>query len=259
MFISRSLVRTLLSEGMVLVSIDQTLVDDALGSCLEIITMFQDDPEKCSYTRVGEDEPDVGLVYRSGKNGSDHKYFFHYAHDLRLSEKAQKQFGILKKLYETLGRLSLNISQQFDDEYAEYFSGPLTTSILQSLLEPLPYSTTTLRGLWYPNTIDQNGAKAHIDRSFISTHLGDEGGKLWALQSHDEKQGVVVSPPKGKALVFFGVKALYVSRGRLQPLLHRSTVEQTGDRKALVQFSHLDINIPVIDAKRAYDAFQARV
>ena len=46
MLVPQSLVRTLLSEGMVLVSVDQTLVDDALGACLELITMFQDDPGK---------------------------------------------------------------------------------------------------------------------------------------------------------------------------------------------------------------------
>lgn len=259
MLVPQSLVRTLLSEGMVLVSVDQTLVDDALGACLELITMFQDDPGKCSYTRAGEYEPEVGLVYRPGKNGSDHKYFFHYSHDLQFPVEATKQCGVLKKLYEMLGLLSLTIGQQLDDEYSELFSSPLAPNILQCLLQSLPYSTTTLRGLWYPNTVDRNGAKAHIDRSFITAHLGDEGGNLWAILNPDDEQGVPVSPPKGKALLFFGVKALHVSGGRLKPLRHRSTVEQDGDRKALVQFTHLDVNVLVSDAKKAHDAFYERV
>ena len=265
MDISNEFVGTLLNQGQAFVAVDQTLVEDANGAMGETIQTLRvgDRPQ---LVRPGEGDCDVGLVYRPGKSGFDHKYFFHLAPDFTtLADDSglsytqlEKQLAVLERLYALLGSCAIALGQQIDDEFPDLFSGPLATNIQQCLLHQTAYSSTTLRGLWYPAGNNQHGAKKHIDCSFLSIHLGDKGGKLIGLKDEHDEVGEIISPEPGQALIFFGVKAFLASRGKIEPLWHYSTVDVGQDRKALVQFTHIDTGSPVIDAKAVYDAFRSR-
>jgi isopenicillin N synthase-like dioxygenase len=118
-----------------------------------------------------------------------------------------------------------------------------------------PYSTSVLRFLRYPDIPGQAGAKDHFDKSFLTIHLGDDGGELYIEDRAG--QWVLASPPQGMALVFFGVKALYASNGVLTPLRHKATTEPGKVRTAAVLFAHVGLDIDVQDAQVAYDSFRA--
>ena len=263
MDIPNEFVETLLNHGRACIAVDQTLVEEANGAIGEMIqTLCAGD--RSQLVRPGESDCDVGFVYRPEKSGSDHKYFLHFAPDLfALADRSgisytqfAKQLAVVERLYNLLGSYAIALGQKIDDESPDLFSGPLATNIQQCLLHQTAYSSTTLRGLWYPPGKNQRGAKKHIDRSFLSIHLGDEGGALIGLKDEHDEVGEIISPEKGQALVFFGIKALLASRGRVKPLWHYSTVEAGKDRRALVQFIHIETGSLVYDAEAVYDAFR---
>lgn len=259
---AHSTARALVFQQMDLIPVDQTLVDDALGATERVIASL--DPTLWSLVRPGEGEPDVGLVYRPGKGNADHKYFFHYSHDLkalawgqRLSHGAiHHELIVIERLYSELNRTALAIGAALEDILPSQLGGVLVKRMLQSMNESHPFATTTLRGLWYPAHAGQKGARAHLDRSFLTLHLGDEGGSLLALSNENDPHGRVISPRKGNALVFCGVKMLELARGRLTPLWHKSTVEANRDRKALVHFVHVPTAVQVTDAKETFVAYR---
>jgi hypothetical protein len=115
----------------------------------------------------------------------------------------------------------------------------VTRHFMSSCTEAVPYGTTVLRSLYYPAGDQQVGAVPHLDRGFITAHLGDVGGQLLAYSGKDGAGEVVVSPKPGEMLLFWGVKILWVSGGKIQPLWHGSTVH--ADRFAQVLFGHVPI------------------
>lgn len=256
--------RSLVFGRTTFVPVDQTLVDDALGATQRLIVA--PDHTQWSLVRPHEEESDVGLVYREGKNGSDHKYFFHYAHDLTtiawsagLNVHAVKaELDVLARLYSELNRMALTIGASLEEEFPGIFRGQLVSELKRSMTESHPFGTTTLRGLFYPTDENQKGAKTHLDRSLFTIHLGDEGGALWAARDEADTGGRIISPPKGSALVFCGVKVLALTRGRVRPLWHRSSVEVGKDRKALVHFVHVPTEVPVRDARTEFLAHEAK-
>lgn len=257
-------VRSLIESGHAFIKIDDVLVKEAVFAWKQLQSELLRWPEGFPVIRHGEPEPDLGLIVRPPKEGSDYKYFLHVAHDLylwmteemKLELLGYKQhFIALDRLRNHLNEVALQIGKCLDEEWSELFSQELSANIRSCAKESRPYATTTLRSLWYPSAPFQSGARIHIDRNLLSLHLGDEGGALFGYENEAGDGKVSITPPPGYATVFLGVKALYLSQGRLKPFWHGSTVDEGGSRLAMVQFVQADIGFEISDAKKAYRDF----
>lgn len=248
-------VAELLETGMCYVPIDEQLVADATDVFNELIDqmLVSEAHTKFAIHRIGEDEPDLGLIYRSRQEGKDHKFFFHLAHDIELYLRAgqselyhsyQQQLQSIWQLYKYLNLLSFELAGTVDDIEPGLFPGGLLNNILWCNMVSQPYAVPTLRGLFYPVAADQTGAKVHVDRNVFSIHLGDQGGSLIALDEKGEKKNI--TPPAGTAAVFFGAKAAVLTAGRIRPLAHGSDMATGQSRKAWVQFIQADVDFPVM-------------
>lgn len=242
----------LVGRGFSYLPVDEVLVEEASDAYRELINKLSQLEEEglnfCQH-RSGEDEVDIGLIFRSGGGGKDLKYFFHFANDLDWEPflKYKEHLLILERMYKAINALAYTLSVGLRNKYSEHFPEYLPQLVDMAAGNANPYNTTTLRCLYYPEAPGQSGAKLHIDRSFLTFHLGDRGGKLLAREGESLEDETVVSPNAAEALVFFGVKVIYPTQGRLQPLWHRSITEG-GDRSAMVQFVHADVGVKVVTA-----------
>jgi hypothetical protein len=261
-------VRHLIESGYMFIPIDTSLVDAAVSAWKRLILDMRDLTEGFPVVRTGEPEPDLGLVVRPPDTGGDYKYFFHLAHDFcfYMTPMQKKEFGqylaeftALDTLRKHLNDVAFKIGNHLDTEYQHVFTERLLPNLRSCTRFSRPYATTTLRTLWYPPAPNQVGASIHIDRNLFSIHVGDEGGTLFAYDTELGANPRSILPSPGYAVVFFGVKALYLSDGRVQPLWHGSTIEGGVDRLAMVQFMQADIGMETPRAKEAFHAFYERV
>lgn len=252
----------LFRDTSVMVPFSQTLIDDATGAYQELMRAFAPYGEKAQLIRSGELEPDLGFISRRGEAGKDHKDFFHFAHDLPLHLKGEldelewqmkPQLEVMSRLYGELNQLSFQVAHELDERFGKYFSCSLEKEVRLSAKVSRPYSTTTLRGLYYPPIVGQRGAKTHIDRSLFTMHCGDEGGHLYARNHENGKRIVSISPGKGQVVIFSGVKMWFLSRRKLKPLWHYSDTFSGQSRLALVLFVQADV--PGMRIHHARDAY----
>ncbi len=201
----------------------------------------------------GEHEDDLGLIRSDGKV-KDLKWYFHDNVFLRrVLEKnsdnlASSDYDFLEvnqKLFNEINKIGIAITEALDHLY----DLDVANQYVLSTADVVPYSTTTMRGIYYPDVLNQNGARKHFDRDFLTIHLGDEGGQLIAVVDGKER---IISPPLGYAVVFFGVKVLWVTKGKKEPLIHKSTTQKGLSRFAIVHFGH--ISIRDYEAKDSYQA-----
>ena len=249
----------LLRDGYTFVPINAVSVINAMGATRMLMASIADD-ERWTLTRSGEEEPDVGFIRKSKSDGYDEKAYFHFARDLPLLIRSA---GVIESLQQkaclrTVERLHLelrDLALAMADALGH--RGLIDSSVSPGMLQTFrltdPYNTSVLRYLQYPDTQNQTGAKDHYDKGFFSIHLGDDGGELYALDRSGSWIGV--SPPPGMALVFFGVKAMYASGGRLLPLRHKSVTVPGKVRTAMVMFAHTDIGHQVVSAQDSHDEF----
>lgn len=255
----------LASEGFAYIDIDAEKVDavrDGFKRFIERRNMLGDDAQ-WALMRSGEDEIDRGLWSREGGE-KDIKSVLHFDQDLAQDLRARnaafhkddaRYLEVAALLYEHLYEQAGAVLQSFDRLFGTAMYNPFLGSCNQQ-----PYATTALRNLWYPPVAGQKGAKPHLDRGLLTIHLGDEGGHLLALSDKDDAAGSPVSPPRGKALVFWGVKVLWGTHGRYAPLWHSSITEPGQERFALVQFHHMEIpGYQVRDAETAYHHYWEQV
>lgn len=257
-------VHGLARDGYAYIDIDSDQVDavrDGFKGFIERRNVLGDDT-RWALQRPGEDEIDRGLWAREG-NGKDIKSVFHFDRDLVTDLCVQNRvmytedisyFRATAKLYKELCVQAGRVLQAFDGLHETRMYTPFLLSRNQQ-----PYATTTLRSLWYPPVVGQKGAKPHIDRGLLTIHLGDEGGHLLALTNKDDSNGEPVSPVRGKALVFWGVKVLWATDGKFRPLWHSSVTDPGQERFALVQFNHIAIpGYEVRDATKSCADWDAR-
>jgi len=250
---------------MAYISVPRQMVQVALAAEKTIINGMQSAPVAMKANRPGElpDEFDIGLTYKNGTEATDHKFFWHYSHDLRkhFSEIQLQHLNRFAAELEALDRLQKRLEEASRgvidclDKVPGLFESGLPDNILASYRRSRPYATTTLRGLWYPAGGAQDGAKRHADRNFLTIHLGDIGGQLLGSVDQDAQQDKLVSPKPGQALVFFGVKAWLLSKRKLPFMWHQSTVEPGHDRQALVHFVQADVGFPVTRSSDILDHY----
>lgn len=255
--------RTLWEEGVAIFPIDTGLIESARTGFKEFVKRRDErgDHAQWSFSRPGEHEVDLGLIQRNGAE-YDTKSFLHHDHSYYMRLKKAKvaassvdaTFLMANQwLLDAVNRNGLELVKALDAQY----NINCADSYVACQKEVLPYSTTTLRSLYYPDGPHQTGAKAHIDRSFLTIHLGDEGGSLQIMQQ--DGQWVNISPPDGFAVAFFGVKALWMTGGRKQPLKHRSITFPGSDRFAFVHFGHVVLpDYYVEEAQTAYNDWRAQ-
>ncbi len=249
----------LLSNGYAFVPVDAVTVSNAMGATRMLMDSIGED-DRWTLTRSGELEPDVGFIRKSKSDGFDEKAYFHFARDLPLllefagvRESVQQKacLQMVELLHRELRDLALAMIDEL--ERRSLVEPDSNNSMLKTFRLTDPYNTSVLRYLQYPDTKNQTGAKDHYDKGFFSIHLGDDGGRLYALDQSDRWIGV--SPPPGMALVFFGVKALYASNGTLLPLRHKSVTVPGKVRTAMVMFAHADVGHQVVSAQDSHDEF----
>jgi hypothetical protein len=251
------LVDELFKKGFGYIPINAQLINNAKSAA----QIFIDSLEGChvgwDFTRQGESSPDVGVIEKIGK---DIKTYFHSTHDMpllahgkRLTSQQRECLRVMDLCRRSLETLGLNIAAELETCFENV---DLKGLMLQASRMTVPYNVSTLRILSYPDVRDQRGASPHYDRSFISIHLGDSGGHL--LIQNGDGAWERASPPQGSALVFCGVKVLELTKGRLKPVLHKSTTIRGKERTAAVMFVHADIGHPVSDAQKEYERFYAK-
>lgn len=238
------LAQTLWEEGLAFFPIDESLVEPARQGFKDFLQRRTEHGCQVDWClqRPGEQEHDLGLIQRTG-GAYDVKWFFHQDASLLNELNRHKlltdsqDHGFLtdnRRLMHNINHVGQQLTRALDKLYNLGCSG----SYAECCLSSMPYSTTTLRSLFYEGVPGQTGAQAHIDRSFLTIHLGDEGGNLQMLI---DGQWQNISPPAGYAVAFFGVKALWVTHGRILPLKHRSVTIPGQDRFAFVHFGHVPL------------------
>ena len=250
----------LLSEGYAYLSFDSTLVDNARDAFKLFLRSLGKNKSRWSLKRPGEETSDVGVVEKDGQLGFDNKTYFHLSHDLPMmadrggAAETRQQLVCLRtmnKLHDALKIQALNITLELIRRC--HVQPELTSLINDTFRLSRPHNVSTLRLLLYPDIPGQTGAKEHFDKSWLSLHLGDDGGEIMVLDASG--QWVKASPPRGSLLFFFGVKALALSNGELKPLRHKSTTLPGKERTAAVMFVHADVGHVVSDAEAAYRHF----
>lgn len=253
--------KELWEKGITFFPIEESLVKPARTGFKDFLKRRDEkkDHSDWSLCRPGEAERDLGLIQRIGGK-YDVKSFFHQ--DGSLFDRLQQ--GLLTDPKD-VNFLSANLHLL----HAVNFAGGNLTKVLDNIYGidchtdymqcqrfANPYCATTLRSLFYPDSPTQTGAQAHIDRSFLTIHLGDEGGNLQMLID-DQWQNI--SPPAGYAVAFFGVKVLWVTNGLKQPLRHRSVTFPGFDRFAFVHFGHVSVgDYLVTNAQTALEYWQSQ-
>lgn len=249
-------------QGYTYIDVDESLVDSVKRGFKTFVGLREkrDDYVNWGLTRSGEGEIDRGLWAREG-GSKDIKSVFHFDpalevdlqdHNVLFTDPDRAFFVVANNLYHKLFMSASELLAECDAQYGTDMQMPFLDSASST-----PYATTILRNLWYPAVAGQKGAKPHLDRGLLTMHLGDEGGHLLALTDKNDPNGERVSPPPGKALVFWGVKALWATQGRIGPLWHSSVTEADQERFALVQFNHIALPDYVVrDAAQAYVDYQ---
>jgi len=258
-------VTELVTRGYVFIDVRRDLVEGAHRQYLRLIEAYKDQAsEKVAFIRPGEVEPDLGLIFKNGQD-ADYKYYLHYAHDWWRHTRpplSPVTPQALRKLYRFNNQVSVMITKALVKSYPTLFPETVVRSTITAALESVPYGTNALRGLYYPaatESQEQTGAKGHYDRGFLTIHLGDAGGQLIAHANEADTVGTAISPPPGKAVVFFGVKAALLTRNCIKPLWHSSRTVPGQDRTAMVHFTHIDVGQPVTHAGAVYRAFTERL
>lgn len=221
-----------------------------------------DDFEQWIYQVEGEDEAEHGLV--KPRVGKDLKYSFHDSNYLRqelaganlvLTPEDERFLELNKKLYDYASSLAANLINALGKKFKNKKLLYLYCEHVQVIT---PYSISILRNLFYPKAVEQKGAKKHIDKNLITIHFGDVGGNLVFYQDENDKIGQVLFIPEGQAVVFFGVKILWITKGKVQPLWHGSITEGGVERMANPFFAHVEVPGYVVkDAKEALDYYQS--
>ncbi len=219
--------------------------------------------------RKGEDpeELDRGLSQRKGDGTSaDNKFVTHYDPLLSsdfvktgkiLTSTEYEFFDAMQILYDVLTANVTDILIECDKILKTDMASLYQLTINEN---QIPYATTALRCLGYPPVENQKGATGHDDRGCLATHLGDEGGWLLGALQNSPGKMVKISPKQGQVLLFWGVKILWASQGRLNPLWHSSRTKPEEYRSAMVGFHHIPIEgYEVRNAKVAKAHYWAEV
>jgi len=270
----QDIVKTLINDGYVTVAanvhkISPDLIRDSTIAIQEITEHIRQLKCEHSFVRDGEEERDIFLVHRDGSGNKDLKYFLHISHDVdeyisrncvlaKALESQCRNMALLKKLHADLQHFVLQILWEVDNGYEDIFALNLADAFLDSVRKSSPYGVTTLRGLWYPNQVGQSGARGHFDRDLLTAHLGDSGGQLNAFRTLDGGLVKPVSPEQGEILLFWGIKALWASNGKVMPLKHGSTIIPGQDRRALVQFNHVEVGRKIVTAEDSFYEYCAK-
>ena len=250
--------RDLWEGGMAMFPISRQLVDvNHIFLCRFIDNRLErQDVSSWNFHLPGEQEADTGLVCLDGTGGRDNKWFFHtntylqtqLAQLTAVASHSDRQFlRFNRELYNYACSIGEAIMVALDDLYKLDISDKYRLTCRYAS----PYNTTTLRSLFYQDLPFQLGACAHVDKSLISIHFGDIGGQLLRLSERADDQGVIVSPPPGFAIAFWGVKAIEVTSGRILPMWHRSITAPGTDRFAQVHFCHVETEYVVTSANEA--------
>ena len=250
------LVKQLMGQGWGYIPVDSQITGDAKDAAKRFIESFEHKHHGWALTRPGENGPDVGVIDKAGK---DIKTYLHLAHDMSrlahgkpLTGQQRECLRVMDKCRNQLEALGCSIASAIDEQLEDMSFAHL---MRQASKSDIPYNVPTLRFLSYPDVFEQKGACPHYDRSTITMHLGDSGGELYVQNESGNWERA--SPPQGSALVFFGVKILELTGGRLKPCYHKSTTVRGKERTAAVMFLHADISHPVPDAAAEYQRFNS--
>lgn len=242
---------------------------DLVGKLQEAFPQFLErhpDPEgrgRMMLTFPGEEEPDDGLLRKKGNN-VDNKWSFHYRLTtlqrmkgaVVLTRDDYRFFYLHHQFFEYSRRGVLQLLDGVD----RYLSLPQGQSLQNLAAEEYfknstPYAAPANRQLHYPPQGGERRAGVHIDRAFMTRHLGDVGGTLF----RSDEQGAQresISPREGKALYFWGIKAWLATEGRLPFLWHGSCASDGEERLALLHFAHINTTPPVVNARELYEQYQ---
>ncbi len=114
-------------------------------------------------------------------------------------------------------------------------------AFVQCLQFPISTSRSVLRVLDYPAHCSKIKAKVHYDRSFLTLHAGDMGGKLFVR--HPDGFEEIISPQRAEVIAFWGAKAEILGMHnnlRIRPVAHGVRGEPDEVRKAIVSFWHIN-------------------
>ncbi len=221
-----------------------------------------------SFTIPTSHEFDVGVVMPNDPE-RDTKYFYHHNRFLLqqlsklrnkfMSREDHEFVNAVESLYQYTCDLGGEIIAALDRWFDYGALSEYCRTCMQSYPDVDPYSLTTARSLYYPAGPEQHGARAHYDKSFITIHLGDQGGELIGFKDEEDDLGFPISPRPGEAIVFPGLKSKWVSRDELKVLRHKSITNPDQDRFAQVLFCHVGLRDYLMqDAKKGMSDFTNR-
>lgn len=211
----------------------------------------------------GEEEPDDGLLRKQGDN-VDNKWSFHYRPTtlqrmkevVVLTPDDYRFFYFHYQFFEYSKRGVLELLGAVD----QYLGFPQRQSLHDLAAEEYfknttPYAAPANRQLHYPPQEGERRAGVHIDRAFMTRHLGDIGGTLFRSNETGEKLASI-SPQSGEALYFWGLKAWLLTKGQLPFLWHGSCAHEGEERLAILHFAHIKTVPPVMNAKALYEQYR---
>lgn len=246
--VAQRVARDLWKNGFSIFPIDRTLVKPTAVDFKRFLDRrtARNDAESWRFEVPGEGEFDAGLNSRIGQVGKDKKWYFHDNVYLRqrLSKLDVGLYGLDKQFLDDSQRLfsySSNLAVAIGVELDSLYQLRVSEQIRSCITTVRPFCTSTLRSLYYPDIAGQTGAKAHVDRGLFTIHFGDLGGCLSVVDDVTGSNPRAISPPEGYAVIFWGIKALWVTGGEKHPVWHQSTTTKGEARFAFVNFIHVPI------------------
>ena len=183
-------------------------------------------------------DPDDGLVKKTGKGTDDHKFYLHYRPHTALhlfkqkadTRRYEELLDGLSELYWLSAGAGHSVFKQLDIEFPGFNFLRRHEAIHQDL-------RCALRLLYYKPG-EKILAKAHSDQSFLTLHIDESHPGLYL---HGDTQCFEVQ--KDRALCFFGEKAEVVTGGKLPAMMHYAKATSEEWRWAIVCFIHIDAGV----------------
>lgn len=261
---SKSEIQQLVESSYMYVQVNTDLIQRANIAFEKLIAFLIAEEITLTYIRRGEEDADLGLISREISHGGDVKHFFHWSHDLffkfdaAMKEKLlsmRPEIEAIQACYLHINAVALSIGTALQKYRGDVFGNDLECNMRRATNSSSPYANNTLRALLYPPVAEQKGAHPHDDRGFLAIHLHSQNGELVGFKPDGEM--ILLRPPEGYAVAFFGAKAEIMTNGYVKSFRHGSLVKSGEERRAMVQFIHADIGMEVRTAEDALREFRS--
>lgn len=234
-----SQIQSLIDTGRTMLDMPVTgRIERMMKHFLRLIQEEETFRKKWLLDRLGNNDPDDGLIEKNGKGLDDRKFFFHYRPDVELllahnnadTSGYEEFFLDLSMVYHACAPAAIDLFKALDLAMPGHH--------LLDKHMALPENERNVLRLLYYKPGNKILAKAHTDRNFGTFHLHESHPGLYL--GNDEQYFQV---ERDKTLFFFGEKAGIETGGLLKPSMHYVEATTSDWRWSVVFFIHTECSL----------------